>query len=94
MLEKLMRRLPDAKNESLLEDLLDQAGAFIRAYTRRETIPSGLEDAQVHIAAMLYNRMGMEGEVSHGEGGVTRTAELLPEDVKRWLNGWRVARTV
>ena len=94
LLEKLMRRLPDAADEALMEDLLAQAGAFIRAYTRRDEIPSGLEDAQVHIAAILFNRMGMEGEAGHGEGGVTRTAEMLPEDVRRWLNGWRVARTV
>ena len=94
VLEKLKRRLPDAKDEALLEDLLSEAGAFICAYTRREKIPSGLEDAQVRIAAMLFNRMGMEGETSHGEGGVTRTAQMLPEDVKRWLNGWRMAKTV
>ena len=94
MLAKLKRRLPDAADDALLRDLLDEAAAFIRAYTRRDQIPSGLEDAQVRIAVMLFNRMGMEGEVSHGEGGVTRTAEMLPEDLKRWLNGWRVAKTV
>ena len=94
MLAKLKRRLPDAADDALLSDLLDQAGAFIRAYTRREQIPSGLEDAQVHIAAILFNRMGMEGEISRGEGGVTRTAELLPEDVKRWLNGWRIPKSL
>ena len=94
MLAKLKRRLPDAADDALLEDLLAEAGAFIRAYTRRDEVPEDLEDAQVRIAAIIFNRMGMEGEVSHSEGGVSRTAELLPEDVKRWLNGWRVARTV
>lgn len=94
MLEKLMRRLPDARDEELLSDLLDEAGAFICAYTRRAAVPAELEDAQVRIAAMLFNRMGMEGETSHGEGGVNRTAEALPEDVRRWLNGFRVARSV
>ena len=48
----------------------------------------------MRVAAILYNRMGMEGESSHSEGGVVRTAEMLPEDLKRWLNGWRVARTL
>ena len=94
MLAKLKRRLPDADNIALLRDLLEEAGAFICAYTRRDSVPAALEDAQVRIAAMLYNRMGMEGEISHSEGGVSRTAEMLPEDVKRWLNGWRVAKTV
>ena len=93
MLAKLKRRLPDAADDALLEDLLAEAGTFIRAYTRRAEVPAELEDAQVRIAAILFNRMGMEGESAHSEGGVSRTAELLPEDLRRWLNGWRVART-
>ena len=94
MLAKLKRRLPDSANNALLNDLLEEAGAFIRAYTRRSEVPAELEDAQVRIAVILFNRMGMEGEISRGEGGMTRTAEMLPEDVRKWLNGWRIARTV
>ena len=94
MLAKLKRRLPDATDDALLNDLLAEAGAFICAYTRRQAVPAGLEDAQVRVAAILFNRMGMEGERVHGEGGVNRTAEMLPEDLVRWLNGWRLARTV
>lgn len=94
MIEKLMRRLPDAKDEELLEELLDEAASFICAYTRRSEVPEGLQEAQVRIACLLFNRMGMEGEKSHSEGGVSRTAEMLPEDLKRWLNGWRLAKTV
>lgn len=94
MLAKLKRRLPDAADDALLSDLLAEAGAFICAYTRRDEVPEGLEDAQVRIAAILFNRMGMEGESSHSEGGVSRTAEALPGDLKSWLNGWRLAKTV
>ena len=94
MLAKLKHRLPDAADDALRNELLEQAGAFLRAYTRRNEIPEGLEDAQIHIAAILFNRMGMEGEISHNEGGVSRSAEMLPEDVKKWLNPWRVAKTV
>ena len=70
MLEKLKRRLPDAEDEALLGDLLGEAGAFLRAYTNRAELPEALEDAQVRVAAILYNRIGMEGESSHSEGGV------------------------
>ena len=94
MLARLKRRLPDAADEALLGDLLSEAGAFLRAYTNRTELPEALEDAQMRVAVILYNRMGMEGESSHSEGGVARTAEMLPEDLKRWLNGWRVARTL
>lgn len=94
MLARLRRRIPDASDDELLNDLLAEAGAFLCAYTRRGTVPKELEDAQLRVAAILYNRMGMEGERAHGEGGVTRTAEMLPEDLRRWLNSWRLARTV
>lgn len=93
-LEKLGRRLPDASDEELLNDLLAQAGAFIRSYTHRDAVPDALEDAQVELAAVLFNRMGMEGESSHSEGGVSRATEGLPEGLRRWLNAWRLAKTV
>ena len=94
MLARLKRRLPDAADDALLSDLLSEAGAFLTGYTHRDAVPAELEDAQVRIAAILFNRMGMEGESAHNEGGVSRTAEMLPEDLKRWLNGWRVAKTI
>lgn len=94
MLERLKRRLPDAQNDALLADLLDEAAAFIRAYTHRDVVPDELEDALLRVAAILYNRMGMEGECAHSEGGVSRTADALSEDLRRWLNSWRLARTV
>ena len=93
MLARLKRRIPDAKDDALLSDLLSEAASFLRAYLRRSVIPADLEDAQLRVAVILYNRMGMEGEVSHNEGGVSRTAEALPEDLKRWLNAWRMAKT-
>ena len=93
MLARLKRRLPDAADEALLSDLLSEAAAFIRAYTRREVVPDELEDAVVRIAAILYNRMGMEGESTRTEGGVTHTADALPEDLRSWLNSWRLAST-
>ena len=94
MLEKLKRRIPDAKDDALLAELIEAAGQAICAYTGRAAVPSALEAAQLEIAAMLFNRMGMEGESAHSEGGVSRDAEALPEDVRRQLNPWRLARTV
>ena len=93
-LARLKRRLPDATDELLLADFLEEAAAFICAYTRRDKLPPELEDAQVRIAAIFYNRMGMEGESAHTEGDVSHTAEALPEDLRMWLNGWRLASTV
>lgn len=94
MLDQLKRRIPDARDEALLNDLLADAGCIIRAYTLRSTVPDALQAAQVEIAAMLYNRMGMEGEGSHAEGSVSRGVDSLPELTRRQLNPWRLAKAV
>lgn len=94
MLDKLRRRIPDARDELLLEELLGDAGSMIRAYTLRENLPEALSGAQIEIAAMLFNRMGMEGESAHGEGSISRSVDSLPEYIRRQLNPWRLARAV
>ena len=94
MLLRLMRRLPEAQDEALLQDLLDEAGDFIRAYTGRKEVPAALESAQVQLAAVLYNRLGMEGETRRSEGSVERTAEGVPEALRRQLNPFRLAKGV
>lgn len=96
MLNKLKRRLPDAGNdqETLLQDLLNDAGTMIRAFTRRDSVPEELQGAQVALAAVLYNRMGMEGETARDEGGISRRAQLLPEDIAAQLRPWRLAKAV
>lgn len=94
MLEKLRRRIPDARDDALLNDLLEEAAQFILGYTGREALPEALQGAQLALAAILYNRMGMEGESARVEGGVSRTVAFLPEDLRRQLNGWRLAKAV
>lgn len=94
MLARLKRRIPGARDDALLEDLIADAGRMICAYTQRPAVPQALEAAQLELAVMLFNRMGMEGESSHGEGSVTRTVDSLPEHLRRQLNPWRLAKAV
>lgn len=94
MLDRLKRRIPDCSNDALLSDLLEAAENMIRAYTCRETVPVVLQGAQIEIAAMLFNRMGMEGESAHSEGSVSRSADSLPEFIRRQLNPFRLAKAV
>jgi len=94
MLERLKKRIPDAKDEALLLEFLTAAGDAICAYTGRTKVPAPLESVQVALAAIGYNRLGMEGETSRNEGGVSRTVQPLPEDIRRQMNPWRLARTV
>lgn len=92
-MERLKIRLPTAP-ESVLAALLEEASGMILAFTGRQRLPPVLETAQVQLAASLYNRMGIEGETAHAEGGVSRTMEALPDDIRRQIAPYRVAKVV
>lgn len=98
MVDKLRRRLPDApsgaKTDDLLEDLIGDAQDYILGYTGRTELPEQLYGACVKIAAIEYNRLGMEGETGHSEGSTSRTAEMLPSDIRAQLLPFVLARTV
>lgn len=95
MLADLKLRLPDAQgaSDALLQSLLCDAAALIRALTWRDQVPEGLENAQLRLAVIFFNRMGMEGENEHTEGDVRRAAQDLPEALRREIFSYRLART-
>ena len=95
LISQLRLRLPDASDapDALLSSLLQDASALIRALTWREAVPQGLENAMLRLAVIFYNRMGMEGEMEHTEGDIRRTAEDLPEALRREIFSYRLAKT-
>ena len=95
LLAQLRTRLPDASSASdaLLSSLLSDAGAFIRALTWRSRVPDELQSAQIRLAVIFFNRMGMEGEREHAEGDIRRAAEDLPDALRREIFSYRLAKT-
>ena len=95
MLVALRARLPDAPQgrDGLLLSLLADAAALICALTWRSEVPPELENAQLRLAVIFFNRMGMEGESEHTEGDVKRAAQDLPEALRREIFSFRLART-
>ena len=95
LLSVLLTHLPDASasDSALLQALLDDAAALIKALTWREQVPDGLKSAQVRLAVILFNRMGMEGEKEHAEGDVRHSADDLPEGLRREILSFRRAVT-
>lgn len=91
--ERLKARLPGVAKDVLMA-LLEDAEGMILAFTGRHTLPRVLESAKVQLAVVLYNRQGTEGQTSHSEGGVSRTMEGLPEDIRKQIAPYRLARIV
>ena len=95
LLFSLRQRLPDAAESSdeLLLSLLRDAAAFICAITWRERVPPGLESAQLRLAVIFFNRMGMEGEKERTEGDIRRSVSDLPDALRREIYAYRLGRT-
>lgn len=96
MLSRLKRRLKinDSAQDELLTDLLADANALMLAYMNRTELPAVLHSAQCHLACILYNRLGMEGETSRSEGAVTMTVDTLPAEIVSQLTPYRLCRVV
>lgn len=76
-LERLRIRIPENNNDTELEELLESAKAVI--LSRRypfgeppEEIENRYKDLQIRIAVEMYNKLGVEGQLSHSENGVSR----------------------
>ena len=94
MLEKLKRRLgvTGTEKNDLLTDLINDATAYVCGYTGRGELPTALDPAVVWLAAADYNQLGLEGEGSHSEGGVSHSINLMPDHLKALLSMYRIAK--
>lgn len=91
--ERLKARLPEVP-AARLEAIYEEAAGMVLAMTGRRTLPQALEGAASQLAIVLYNREGVEGETAHSEGGVARTMEAIPEDIRRQIMPYRLAKVV
>lgn len=96
LLPRLRLSLPGQEGaaEALLLELLRQAGEMMLAYTGRDALPAALAGAQVRLAAVLYNRLGTEGESIRREGGALMHFEPLPRMIEAQLRPYRLAKAV
>ena len=90
-IEKLAK-LTGESDEELLTLLLEEAEAFVLAYTNRTRIVTGLEKAARDLAVIALNRMGTEGETGRSEGGESYSFDNAPKQIYDVLNRYRLAR--
>ena len=87
-------RIPDETvTDELCMALYEDACSLAMGYMARDTVPKACENAVIRLAVVLYNRMGMEGEQSRSEGGVSSSVAFMPEDIKAQLRPYRLAYT-
>lgn len=79
-LNKLMTMLDDDVSTNVANTFLEAAEKAVINLAfpfgdGSEVMPEKYEEVQIEIAAYLISKRGAEGEVSHSEGGVSRTYE-------------------
>ena len=91
MLNKVMIRLGESASgkDVLIQQLIDDAQDDVLAYTHLNEIPKGLESTVRDITIIYYNRLGIEGQNSHSEGGISHSIDDMPESILRKLRSFR-----
>lgn len=87
-----LKILTGEQDEGLLGLLLEEAEAFVLAYTGRKKLVTGLEKSVRDLAVIALNRMGTEGESGRSEGGESYSFDNAPKQVYDVLNRYRLAR--
>ena len=82
----------EAPDEGLLEELVQSATEKAKAITWRRELPVEMEGLIVQLAIVFYNKLGIEGETSHGEGGISRSFDDLPPALAKELQAFRRAK--
>lgn len=83
---------PDTVSKDLASALIEMAEGVVlnRRYPfgipEGVSVPSAYEHVQLQIAVEMYSKMGAEGQVTHGENGISRSyeaADVSPSLLKR-----------
>lgn len=93
-LDKLKLSLGISDQDDLLQMFLDDAETDVLTWTNRATLPAALEATVRQIATIRYNMQGVEGQSSHGAGGVSRSFDVLPKDLKSTILSHRLLKAV
>ncbi|WP_281550177.1 phage head-tail connector protein [Murimonas intestini] len=87
-----MKLLTGESDEELLSLLLEDAEAYVLAYTGRSNIPEQLEKTVRDLAVVAYNRIGTEGETGRSEGGESYSFDSAPKNIYDIMDRYRLVR--
>jgi len=96
MLDKLKLALgiEDTNQDDALRLLLDDVRSDILSWTNRTKLPVALYPTVRQIAIIRYNMGGIEGQISHAEGAVSRTFDELPAPIRKTIVAYRQLKLV
>ena len=89
---EMLKKLTGESDEELLFSLLKMAEGEILSLTNRSRMTENLKPAVRKWALIAYNRMGMEGEASRSEGGISSAFVEIPKEIQDAIKRYRLGR--
>lgn len=88
----ILKKLTGESDEELLSLLLLMAEERLLELTNRTKMTTKLTSAKRNWAVIAYNRLGMEGEGSRSQGGISSAFIEIPEEIMGAIKAFRIAR--
>lgn len=89
---QMIQKITGESDSELIEMLFTMAQEKICALTNRSKIITALIPAARDWAVVAYNRLGMEGETSRSEAGISSAFAEIPKDVNDAIRQYRLGR--
>lgn len=88
----ILKKLTGESDEELLSLLLLMAEERLLELTNRTRMTPRLAGAKRNWAVIAYNRLGMEGEASRSQGGISSSFVEIPQEITEVIKATRIAR--
>ena len=89
---EMLKKITGESDNDLLSLLLQMAEGEILSLTNRSKMTEKLKPAVRKWALIAYNRMGMEGETSRSEGGISSSFVEIPKEIQDAIKRYRLGR--
>lgn len=89
---EMLKKITGESDEELLSILLQMAEEKVLALTNRSKMIYPLRPSVRDWANVAYNRLGMEGETSRNEGGISSAFAEIPKDIEQAIKRYRLGR--
>ena len=88
----MVKKITGETDDDLIELLLQMAEEKVLALTNRTRMINALKPAVREWAIIAYNRLGMQGESSRSEGGITSAFVEIPKEIQDAIRQYRLGR--
>lgn len=89
---EMLKKITGESDEELLSLLLTMAEEKVLSLANRTKMIYPLKPAVRDWAIVAYNRLGMQGETSRSEGGISSAFAEIPKDIDEAIKRYRLGR--